>query len=70
MRGLRDGTATEKDVLETVGRMEVLSQMWDFERLLLPECEAQGLLSPDVRAEIEARKHTLEAIGKHAPQKR
>jgi hypothetical protein len=70
MRGLRDGTATEKDVLETVGRMEVLSQMWDFERLLLPECEAQGLLSPDVGAEIEARKHTLEAIGKHAPQKR
>jgi len=70
MRGLRDGTAVEKDVLETVGRMEVLSQMFDFERLLLPECTAQGLITADVRAEIEARKHTLEAIGKHAPVKR
>ena len=70
MRGLRDGTAAEKDVEETVRRMEVLTQMWDFERLLLPECRAQGLISADLAAEIEAKKHTLEAIGKHAPVKR
>jgi hypothetical protein len=70
MRGLRDGTASEKDVLETVRRMEVLTQMWDFERLLLPECQAQGLISTDVAGEIAAKKHILEATGKHPPQKR
>jgi hypothetical protein len=70
MRALRDGNATEKDVLETIGRMEVLAQMWDFERLLRRECEQQGLLSEDVRAEIELKKHALEATGRHAPQKR
>jgi hypothetical protein len=70
MRGLRDGTATEKDVLETVRRMEVLAQMLDFERLLLPECQAQGLISVDVAGEIEAKRHILEVTGKHAPQKR
>jgi hypothetical protein len=70
MRALREGKARESDVLETVNRMEVLTQMWDFERLLLPDCERQGLISDDLRTEIELKKHTLEAIGKHAPVKR
>ncbi len=70
MRGLRDGNVTENDILQTLARMEVLSQMWDFERLLLPECDAQGLISADVQVEIELKKQALEATGKHAPIKR
>ena len=50
--------------------MEVLTQMWDFERLLLAECQEQGLISDDVRTEIELKKHSLEALGRHAPVKR
>jgi hypothetical protein len=70
MHHLMAGTATVENVLETLDRVEVLVQLEDFRRLLLPVCRAQDLVTPVVKAALDAKQVEMELHGKRAPERR
>jgi hypothetical protein len=70
MQQLLAGNAEEQNVLEVLQRMEVIVQLDDLNRLLLPVIEREGLLTPLVRAALDAKLVELEVSGRHAPQRR
>jgi hypothetical protein len=70
MHQLMHRTATVDSVLETLERIEVLVQLDDFRRLLLPVVTAQGLLTPHVESVLHTKQIQMEHHGKRAPERR
>jgi len=70
MHNLIAHTATVENVLETVNRVEVFWQFDDFSRMLLPECAAQGLVTPLVQQALHAKQIEMDQHGKRAPVRR
>jgi hypothetical protein len=63
------GQATEEHVRQAVSRIEVAGELQDFNQRLRPACAAQGILSPAVELELEAKALEMAASGKRRPKR-